>query len=361
MNTLTYSITASPLATGRTISKSESLTGTTDVTFSFDNLSAYDAPPSVKKMTKVVVDFDDGEELVFNRPLSGTTILSLTGNTFKHVLQTDVIDRANRHVYLTVYREDLEVDVVDLKFTMHKPPVTVYENINLLKTDYFNNDVDNEKLLLTFINKNPEVLGMSLLDVNIPGEAGYDPALTGSQAISANSFNVGFTTEYVQTYAADSNTGSAIQVSLLDTIDSITGLPKNHGSITLKYRTRAPGANPSNAGTISLPSNPEIFYIPLTANSSFFHLSGFLSWNCGDILKDIDLSTKTITIPLVDIVGVRTLRPLADYYFSNIGVGCGTEPMQTAGGYFYVDLYDVAGCDSLTTTTSTITAFVNYS
>ena len=110
-----------------------------------------------------------------------------------------------------------------------------------------------------------------------------------------------------------------------------------------------------------MPSNPEIFYIPLTANSSFFHLSGFLSWNCGDILKDIDLSTKTITIPLVDIVGVKTLRPLTDYYFSNIGVGCGTEPMQTAGGYFYVDLYDVAGCDSLTTTTSTITAFVNYS
>ena len=29
-------------------------------------------------------------------------------------------------------------------------------------------------------------------------------------------------------------------------------------------------------------------------------------------------------------------------------------------GYFYVDLYDVSGCDSITTQTSTITAFVNY-
>jgi len=31
-----------------------------------------------------------------------------------------------------------------------------------------------------------------------------------------------------------------------------------------------------------------------------------------------------------------------------------------SGGYFYVDLYDIAGCDNIAATTSTITAFVNY-
>ena len=31
-----------------------------------------------------------------------------------------------------------------------------------------------------------------------------------------------------------------------------------------------------------------------------------------------------------------------------------------SGGYFLLDLYDVDGCDTVTTTTSTITAFVNY-
>jgi len=89
------------------------------------------------------------------------------------------------------------------------------------------------------------------------------------------------------------------------------------------------------------------------------HLSGFLTWNCGDLLKDVDLSTKTITIPLVDIVGTRV--SLGDYYFTNVNTGVGTSIMGLAsGGYFYVDLYDVSGCDSITTQTSTITAFVNY-
>ena len=30
------------------------------------------------------------------------------------------------------------------------------------------------------------------------------------------------------------------------------------------------------------------------------------------------------------------------------------------GGYFMIDLYDTSSCDTITTTTSTITAFVNY-
>jgi hypothetical protein len=245
---------------------------------------------------------------------------------------------------------------------MYKPPITTYEDINLLKTDYFNNDVDNEKLLLTFINKNPEVLGLSLLDLNVPGKAGYDPTLsTTSQSTSTNSFNVGFTTEYIHVHASDSNTGNAVQVQLGDNIDVNTGLPKENGKISFKYRTRAAASIESGTspGVINLPNNPELYYIPLTANSSFIHLSGFLTWNCNDLLKDLDLTTKTITIPLIDITGTKT--SLTDYYFTNVGVGVGTSMTGIAsGGYFYVDLYDVNGCDSLTTTTSTITAFVNY-
>jgi len=358
MNTFTYTVTAAPLAVGGTKTKSQSLTGSTNVTFSLSGLSAYDANASYR-MNKVVVDFDDGEELVITRPLSSSTIPSLTGNTFDHVLETDFIDRANRHIYFTIYRDDMHVDVVDVKFTMYKPLITTYENINLLKTDYFNNDVDNEKILLTFINKNPEVLGLSLLDLDIPAEAGFDPSLTGSQSVSTNTFNVGFTTEYIQTHADQSNTSNSIQVALEDLVDPKTGLTKNNSNITMKWRTRAADPDEPESYGIYAPGNNDVFYIPLTANSSFIHLSGFLTWNCGDLLKDIDLSTKTITIPLIDITGTKT--SLTDYYFTNVNVGVGTTRSgKVSAGYFLVDLYDVNGCDTLTTTTSTLTAFVNY-
>jgi len=359
MNTYTYTVSAIPDETTRTHTKSQSLTGTTDVTFSLSGLSAFDADTD-SRMNKVVVDFDDGEELVITRPLSGTTIPTLSGNTFKHVIQTDFIDQSKRNVYFTIYRDDQYVDVVDVSFTMYKPPINTYEDINLLKTDYFNNDTDDEKVLLTFINKNPEVLGLSLLDLDIPEDAAFDPALSLSQSVSTNEFNVGFTTEYIQTQASKSNTGGAIQVNLGNNINPNTGLPKENGKVSFKWRTRAAESLQSgNTNAITtLPNNPALFYIPLTANSGFTHLSGFLNWNCGDLLKDIELSTKTITIPLIDITGTRT--NLTDYYFTNVNAGVGTSTTAISGGYFYVDLYDITGCDDITTTTSTITAFVNY-
>jgi len=364
MNTFTYTVSATPdSGKGKTFTKSQDLTGTTDVTFSLSGLSAFDGTGGGSyRMNKVVVDFDDGEELVITRPLSGTTIPTLSGDTFKHVIQTDFIDQSKRHVYFTIYRDDQYVDVVDVSFTMYKPPINTYEDINLLKTDYFNNDNDDEKVLLTFINKNPEVLGLSLLDLDIPEDAAFDPALSLSQSVSTNEFNVGFTTEYIQTQASKSNTGGAIQVNLGNNINPNTGLPKENGKVSFKWRTRAAESLQSgNTNAITtLPNNPALFYIPLTANSGFTHLSGFLTWNCGDLLKDIDLSTKTITIPLIDITGTRT--NLTDYYFTNVnaGVGTSTTAVSGGGGYFYVDLYDITGCDDITTITSTITAFVNY-
>jgi len=356
MNTTTYTVTATPTPFGGTKSKTLSITGTNNVTFSLSGLSSYDAN-GFSSINKILVDFDDGEELIINRPLSASTIPSLSGETFSHVIESDFTAAAKRHVYFTLYRDDQEVDVIDLKVTVDKAPITKYENVNLLKTDYFSDDNNDEKLLLTFINKNPEVLGLNLLDVNTNPEGAYDPALTTSQGISTENFKVGFTTEYVQLNAADSNSQNGVQVQIQDVINPNTGLPKNNGSITLKYRTRA--TDPDNTGAVALPNNPDVFYIPLTANSSFAHISGFLTWNCGDILKDLDLTTKTITIPLIDIVGTKI--SLGDYYFTNVNTGVGTSVTGLAsGGYFYVDLYDIQGCDSISTTHSTLTAFVNY-
>jgi len=356
VNTYTYTVSGGPLASGRTISKSQSLTGSTDVTFTLTELSTYDAH-ATSKVNKIVVDFDDSTDvLTINRPLSSSTIPAISGETFKHVIQTDFTNEIDKHVYFTLYRDDLEVDVIDVKFTMFKPPIDTYENINLLKTDFFNNDEDNEKVLLTFINKNPEVIGMSLLDLDIPSQAGFDPILSGSTSVSATSFNVGFTTEYVHVNAEESNTRSAIQVSIADYINTATGLPKDNGSIAIKYRTRA--GSPS-LGAVSLPGALDTFYVPLTANSGFIHLSGYLNWNCGDLLKDVELSTQTITVPLLDIRGTRT--NLADYYFTNVNTGVGTSMVGlVSGGYFMVDLYDITSCDTITTPTSTLTAFVNY-
>ena len=364
MNTTTYTVLATPSPFGGTKTKSQSITGTNNVTFDLAGLSAYDDPvlPGNFRVNKVIVDFDDGEELVLTRPLSATGIPTLSADTFSHIIESDFTDTAKRHVYFTIYRDDQEVDVIDVKFTVHKAPIVKYDNVNLLKTDYFSDDNNDEKLLLTFINKNPEVLGLSLLDIETNSNAPYDPSLATSQGVSAESFNVGFTTEYVQTQASDSNTANAIQVQIGDVINPNTGLPKSNGSISLKYRTRAADPDEVGFGTeraVSLPNNPALFYIPLTANTAFTHLSGFVTWNCGDFIKDIDLSTKTITIPLIDIVGTRV--SLGDYYFTNVNTGFGTSVTGLAsGGYFYVDLYDIEGCDSLTTQTSTLTAFVNY-
>jgi hypothetical protein len=360
MNTTTYTVLATPSPFGGTKTKSQSITGTNNVTFDLAGLSAYDGMAGGNyRVNKVVVDFDDGEELVINRPLSASTIPTLSGETFTHIIESDFTNAAKRHVYFTLYRDDQEVDVIDLKFTVYKAPISNYENVNLLKTDYFSDDNNDEKLLLTFINKNPEVLGLNLLDIDTDKEELFDPSLSTSQGISAESFNVGFTTEYVHIKASESNTSNAIQVQIGDILNPNTGLPKTNGAIHLKYRTRAANPDTMSNHHIAFPNNPALFYIPLTANSSFAHLSGYLHWNCGDLLKDVDLSTKTITIPLIDIVGTRV--SLGDYYFTNVNTGCGTSIHgMTSGGYFYVDLYDINGCDSLTTTTSTITAFVNY-
>ena len=57
MNTFTYTVTATPAATGKTFNKTQSLTGSTDVTFSLAALSGYDVT-TTQKMNKVIVDFD---------------------------------------------------------------------------------------------------------------------------------------------------------------------------------------------------------------------------------------------------------------------------------------------------------------
>ena len=114
------------------------------------------------------------------------------------------------------------------------------EDVNLINTDYFNTkDSSDEKLLLTFINKNPEVLGLNLIDVDAIARSEFDPALTYSQTISSESFNIGFTTEYVQVDANESNTGDAIVVEIKNIYNPVTKKAKNNDNITIRYRTRA--------------------------------------------------------------------------------------------------------------------------
>ena len=342
MNTYNYTIQSTPAATSKTdITKTIALTGTTDVTFSLSGLSAYDASiadPAANaayRINKVIVDLDDDRqnELIFNRILSDTEITSLSTTTFKHVFETQFTDKAEHDIYITIQRDDSIIDVITVKVTSHRAALETYENINLIKTDYFNDENDeDEKVLVTFINKNPEVLGINLLDLKADYITEYDPLSSISQELSSNAFNVGFTTEYVQVHASDSSTNDAIIVKL----DPKTGMLKNHGNVALKYRTRA--ADP-DLGEINLPSNPLLFYIPLTANSGFIHLSGYLNWNCGDLLKDVNLSDKYISIPLTDITGVKT--DLVDYYFTNVNTGAGTSATGlVSGGYFLVDIYD---------------------
>jgi len=369
MNTYAYTVTGgnssglthgTPTATSTLSTFSVSLTGTTSVTFSLSGLSAYD-DHATRKLNKIIVDFekDGSNELIINRPILTTSIPAISTNTFVHVLETEPIDNTIKNVYLTLYRDDLIVDMIDIQFTMNQPGIETFEDVNLINTDYFNtkNSTD-EKLLLTFINKNPEVLGLNLIDINSVARSEFDPALTYSQTISSESFNVGFTTEYVRVDANESNTGQDIIVAIHDVTNPVNKKQKDNDNITLRYRTRA--AHP-DLGTISYPANPdEALYVPLTANSSFVHLTGYLNWNAGDLLKDTDLAKKIISIPLLDITGTRT--SLADsqyYYFTNVGTGVSVSQLPI-GGYFMVDVYDPQSCNTITTGISTITAFVDY-
>jgi len=371
MNTYTYTVSGgnqenlggSPPATASLSTFSASLTGTTNVTFSLSGLSSYDNH-ATRKINKIIVDFekDGSDELIINRPIVTTSIPPISTNTFTHVLETEPIDNTIKNVYLTLYRDDLKIDIIDIGFKMSQPGIESFEDINLINTDYFNtNNSTDEKLLLTFINKNPEVLGLNLIDIDAIARSEFDPALTYSQTISSESFNIGFTTEYVQVDANESNTGDAIIVQLKDIyIPNTNNTVKNNDNITIRYRTRA--ANP-DIGNIYMPGNDSITdtqYVPLTANSAFMHLTGYLNWNAGDLLKDVELAQKTISIPLIDITGTRTsLADSSYFYYTNVGTGVSVSQIPL-GGYFMVDLYEPKSCNTLTTGISTITAFVDY-
>ena len=354
MNNFSYTVEANPGAPAIK-TKTQNLTGTTNVTFWLGGLSAYDLA-TASRLNKVIVNFDDEKELVFDRAISDTTISTVSTITFDHTLQTDFIDKVKRNVYFTLQRDDLTVETVHVKFTMYKPPITEYEDINLIKTDFFTTDENDEKLLLTFINKNPEVLGINVLDLNADVEDTYNPDSTDNKNINVNKLNVGFSTEYVQLDSSLSNSGSKIIAEL----NPQTGMPRSHGNVTLKFRTRG-NPQPIGQGLLALPGTVNTSYIPLSANSAYFQLSGYLNWNCGDLLKDYYLKNKVISIPLADITGTRDTLHDYHYYFTNVNVGAGaTATSQVSGGYFMVDLYDITACDTITTTVSTLTAFVNY-
>ena len=372
MNTYTYTVSGgnqenlggSPPATASLSTFSASLTGTTNVTFSLSGLSSYDNH-ATRKINKIIVDFekDGSDELIINRPIVTTSIPPISTNTFTHVLETEPIDNTIKNVYLTLYRDDLKIDIIDIGFNMSQPGIESFEDVNLINTDYFNtNSTTDEKLLLTFINKNPEVLGLNLIDIDAIARSEFDPALTYSQTISSESFNIGFTTEYVQVDANESNTGDSIVVEIKNIyIPNTNKKPKNNDNITIRYRTRA--ANP-NIGNIYMPGQSlakgDNTYIPLTANSSFVHLTGYLNWNAGDLLKDTDFAQKTISIPLIDITGTRaSLADSSYFYYTNVGTGVSVSQIPI-GGYFMVDLYEPKSCNTVTTGISTITAFVDY-
>jgi len=371
MNTYTYTVSGgnqenfggAPMATASLSTFSASLTGTTNVTFSLSGLSSYDNH-ATRKINKIIVDFekDGSDELIINRPIVTTSIPPISTNTFTHVLETEPIDNTIKNVYLTLYRDDLKIDIIDIGFNMSQPGIESFEDINLINTDYFNttNSTD-EKLLLTFINKNPEVLGLNLIDIDTIARSEFDPALTYSQTISSESFNIGFTTEYVQVDANESNTGDAIIVEITNIYNPITKKAKNNDNITIRYRTRA--ANP-DIGSIYMPGQSlakgDTTYVPLTANSAFMHLTGYLNWNAGDLIKDVELAQKTISIPLIDITGTRaSLADSSYFYYTNVGSGVSVSQIPL-GGYFMVDLYEPKSCNTLTTGISTITAFVDY-
>lgn len=331
MKKFNYNLNTTQQTSTATVSTiTQNLTGTTTVTFSLSDIDQTQSP-----VDKVIITFYDDRELVFNRSLDPSIdTKSLSSTTFTQIIHSELIDSCEKPVDILLHRDDGITDFYTIQFKMFKSLLSDYTDVNLIKTDFIDTEDSQDNLLLTFAADDPGIVGTSILSSNIDD---YFYFGSNTTATSSCSTQVGFIDEYDFVQAALSF--STFNISAAGCLDS---------KFKFKYRTRV-GVGTSVINFPGLGS-----FIPAIPNTQFVHVTGCIGWFPGETTR-----VKDISVPLIDVYGAN-LSTAAENYFENVTTGVGTSIMPVSGGYFYIDLYDLEGCETINIATSTLTAYITY-
>lgn len=333
MKSLSYTLNTTQETSTATISTvSQAVTGSTEVTFLLSGIDQ--SHSSVDKIIVTIREISEIKELVFNRNLSPSTdSKSLSSTTFKHIVENSLLDGDREYrVDVAMHRDDGITDLYTIEFERYRSQLNDYLDVNLIKTDFVDTDTSQDNLLLTFEADDPSLVGTSLLSSNVDDYFYY---ASGNTSTGTCSTEVGFEDEY-----------DFVQSALSHATFNVAADGCADGGFKLKFRTR------TGIGTASFPGVG--FFNPALPNSQFIHVTGFLNFHPLE-----DTRVKDINVPLVDIEG-SNLKPGVTYKIENVSTGIGTSLSPLTGGYFFVDLYDVDGCETVTLGTSTLTAYITY-
>jgi len=326
-----YTLTTNQTATsaGSVSAELISLSGTNNIIFS---LSGIDQAYST--VNKVIAEFSDRSQRVFTRSLI-TDLSSLSAITFEEILESEVQEICNKDVSFNLLRDDGFVDTHVLTFNINATNLEDYTDVNLIKSEFVSTEQVNNNLILTFNADDPNITGVN--SINLDSFNNSKSIFFGSRDtnVSATSAEITYHTDSIVTNASTSNLKGVVYR---------TG--SNKERVSVKYRTRVPTV------TTELEFNNETeTYVPAIPNTTFFHTSGQLIWHANELDQ-----VKSFNIPLVDTLGAFT-SSYNDAYFKNYFTSA-LQPI--SANYFFVDLYDLSGCDVELCECSTLTAYINY-
>ena len=336
MKEYNYTLTTSQTATsaGSLSADTISLTGTNNVIFS---LSGIDQQYST--INKVIAEFPNRSEQVFTRTLTDN-VSSLSATTFNSIIESEVQDECSKEISFYLHRDDGFIDTHVLTFDVTTTNLDDYTDVNLIKSEYFAIDTNDSNLVLTFNADDPNITGVNLIDIDqISKTKGTDYGTTRSSVSSLSSL-ISLHAETFITNAGRSN---------------LKGLAIRSGDssqrATVKFTTRVPTVTTE---LVEYGDTSKIFS-PAIPNTTFFHTSGQIVWHANE-----EVQVKSFNIPLIDSYGayINILGTGNEQaYFHNYFTGL-TQPV--SANYFFVDLFDLSGCDVELCECSTLTAYINY-
>lgn len=313
-----------------------SLTGTNNVTFA---LSGIDQEYS--NYNKVVVDLPSGKQRSFTRTLTGDYD-SLSAVTFEEIVESEVQDICEKYFVFYLYRDDGFVDQLTTNIMSKPTNLTDYTDVNLIKSEYIATENSENNLVLTFNADDPNITGVNIIDID-----SIDNDIV-NRYYKTNSTNVSS-----QSASIDLHTGTIITNATRSHLKGIAYREGYNGNqVTVKYRTLVPTVTTE----LKVSSSRSVIYSPAIPNTTFFHTSGELVWHANERAQ-----VKTFTIPLIDTLGAF-ISSTDDSYFDNFydGNPGATDLRDLSGNYFFVELYDLSGCDVELCDCATLTAYINY-
>ena len=325
----TLTTTQTAITAGSVSDETISITGSNNVIFSFSGIGQ-----SYSAVNKVIAEFPDRAQRVFTRSLTASDLSTISAITFEEIIESEVQDICNKDITFNLLRDDGFVDTHTLTFYVNSTNLTDYTDINLIKSEYVGIDEKDNNLILTFNADDPNITGVNTINLQ---ELGSTTIYYGSSSTEVSSFSalISFHADTIITNASRSN---------------LKGLVYRSGSdrerISVKYRTRVPTVTTE----LEYYDETEV-YVPAIPNTTFYHTSGQIVWHANE-----EVQVKSFNVPLVDTLGAFTSSH-SDAYFKNYFTNA-LQPI--SANYFFIDLYDLSGCNVELCDCATLTAYINY-